>query len=321
MNTDLIVRPVRRYTVPKYPSYLDPNPAVGPQAPAYPGCREVFAALASLGIGVAGAAPQTAEKETPPPPITANDIKQNIVYPSNPIDFYGGMHFGGFGTVSPGPTRVMKLSDKEINDTIEGVFKQEGFELERNIPVKTDSVEFEADGYNSKSKIGYEIYTGESEYRNFYPDKNHYLLSWDDQVEIIHRAAKQGDPVAKLSMMYAGPEKDKGIQEWLAPLHAIELSKEEAMSLEKNAPQDKCFVLVVDKRHPLIDPAVEWNPLTSLEKAQIETFYSSNQYEKAHELEQKYYDAYDQKALKEAKEKLAKGVRDYIRWARSQGLE
>src|SRR5688500_8795019 len=100
------VEPVRRYRVPKYPSHLDPNPIDHPVPIPYPHRRELFAALLGLTACTADA---------PPPP-------------SNPFSIgYAGLPHRSlmFGTGAPS-----YVDDTLARETIERVFRREGFELE-----------------------------------------------------------------------------------------------------------------------------------------------------------------------------------------------
>jgi len=142
-KSNLIVRPLRRYPAPRYPSHTDPNPLDHPASLPYPFSQRVLSWALATGL-VTGAG--TLSSQTPSPAENAPHnpfTLPNIGLPYMPISFGTGL-----------PDR---LDEKEIRTAIENGFSAEGITLQKQQVWQGKMGEIVLDGYNADTKIGYVI--------------------------------------------------------------------------------------------------------------------------------------------------------------------
>lgn len=314
----LAVRPVKAYRVPKYPSHADPNPLLVPERVAYPGCREVAAALAGLGIlGAAGAASAEGADSTGAPenPFSAERLVPIHVRPQVRQNFIA------FGVGAPAWPRKTEFTRDEAAELIESVFRSEGFAARDRQWYRADGVEATLDGFDAERGIGFAFYEGETsaaDLRNMYTQyvsdfgPEHGASIFADSLGLSFGGRKEGTPDEQAKKL------ESAIDLHVSQRQAQELSVAEARLLEGELAKRKTFVMVVGANDPRLKIPVEDYPLSAVEKLQIE---SIPDWDKRRELEMKLLQAKDAKATKVALEELERAVRQYIRWARSQGLQ
>ena len=155
------VKPVSRYSVPKYPSHEDPDPTLYPKPVPYPFSRELITAVTGLGmascVGEASATfkpPPEKPKTVAPVEEATGPVKTSVPAPDeNPftLERSGLPHrTSAFGTGQPS-----RVGEKVARRLIDRVFAEEGVELKPAHAYSTDDVAFEADGYDPKQRLGY----------------------------------------------------------------------------------------------------------------------------------------------------------------------
>lgn len=314
------VRRVTRYRVPKYPSHLEPDPTLHPHPVAFPWKYGVVAAwlgLSASGFGQQEKVPVAKAAEMGNP--FAMEKKGPGQWRSNGLPH----QTASFGTGAPS-----YLSDAEAIKLIRKIFQEQGFPLQENVPFRADGVEFQADGYDPKHKIGFVFV-------NYNKMGEGMLLSWqnqgqrgaqkieeqilaarttDDLTRVIYRAwpilGQEGMTV--LQNMVAAPPRPnpkeflKKYLELKAEQDRKTLSMAEAGVLEKMEAKDKTFIAIVSQFDARFMSMGDGGTNISLGVAKEELAPSE---------------------LKKPKPQhtplgqLERAVREYIAWARRNGLQ
>jgi hypothetical protein len=327
------VKPVRSYRVAKYPSHADPDPTTYPAPVEFPFRREFVRAVAGVGVaaallGCGGQDDPEAQKSAAP---AAPQEKPKFENPKNPftIASSGLPHrTSPYGTGQPS-----YLSDELARELIEKIFKDEGFSLDHQTLYSRDGVSFRAAGLEPRRGIGYVYANGSS------LDEDG-IVSWmrqDGEAGLVPEAkdaarvrvwiaSKQWqinrlpkvikDEAARISALSDGPELMEAYKKLYRAFHEELLSLEEMKFLEQEAPKKKQFIAVISQLSPrylLLD--------SHLDHPEVKTLYE--QAEKETDLK-----ARDQIYRKAAKlvaastlKTLERDVREFIAWARSQGLQ
>lgn len=149
----LSVQPLRKYSKPIYPSYLDKNPLEYPETIPYPFSQKALKALVAAGILVG--IPQLTSCDLPKAsaavsfelPFTAKDTLGNPF----PFESMGVPYIpASFGTGLPS-----RIKSEDAREVINKVFKEEGLKLEQQYMYNKDGVKVLLDGYNPELQIGY----------------------------------------------------------------------------------------------------------------------------------------------------------------------
>lgn len=305
-------KPLKRYSVPRYPSYEDPDPTLYPTPVPYPCRAGAFSALAGLGLITAGLAQagQTNESQS----ASANPFRlslSGLPHQTSP-----------YGTGQPS-----YIQDEMARTVINKIFSSEGIKLEKGYAYATNGLAFRADGYNKDLKIGY-VFGGWATL-----DRD-AIISWMDRdtpdgapltkAQIVRRLQWMGNSAngdlqkelndaAKLDDM----EQLRATYSTLSEkLGAMKLSLAEAQALEKRAEEGKEFIAVISQydrrfvtsgwgRLPPEELQAEWRRIEGLKTdAEKETAMR----------------ALEARMATDGLKALEQAVRQYIRWARSQGL-
>jgi len=220
------------------------------------------------------------------------------------------------------------IEDRIARSAIEKIFAEEGIALEKRYTYDNDGVAFVADGYNPKLKIGY------------------FFGSWQtlDQDAIISwmtRAEKEGGPPTqeelKRKLEWMGYSADAELKAEIGKAAGIQdegqlrqaydalarksgkskLSLAEAQALEKRAEQGKEFIAVISQFDSRFITS-RWGRVSSEEEAaemkRIESLKTPKEKKDA-------WRTLKEKAAVRSVEALEKAVRQYIQWARAQGLQ
>jgi len=328
-HAEFKVRRVRRYRVPAYPSHLDPDPTLHPEPVAFPWKHGVVAAW--LGLSATGFAGQDEGRAPKPTGVENPFAMEKKTAGDGRVPLNGLPHqTSPFGTGAPS-----YLSDAAAVKLIRKVFSEQGFTLQEKVQFRADGIAFEADGYDPKHKIGFVFV----HYGNFGEGMLH---SWMDrqkpgekQVEIEDqiRAAKTREDLQHaivrvwsklgagnrqaLEKMMNDPKMQnpaellKKYNEMKAEYDRKTLSMTEANAVGKLASGDKTFIAVVsqfDARFESLDGTRSLGVL--MEK-----------------MSKKNSENPDLKDLDTPKPEdtplgqLERAVREYIEWARRNGLQ
>jgi hypothetical protein len=281
------VEPLRRYRVPRYPSHMDPDPTLHPYPVPFPFHRELVRAVAGVGIAAALGCGDPAK------PVFTN--------PKNPFllkDSGLPHHTSPYGTGAPS-----YVEDEDARKVIERVFRDEGFSLESHVSYDRDGVAFRASGFDPKRRIGYVF----GDWRNLDEDA---VVSWqidesepepaDDPAAIrewfdrrnwkLERMPEEiRKEAARIRDMTDGKEMADALRKLRVRWHAELLSLAEIRKLEEEAPRKKDYVAVISQFDE-----------------RLETGYLGDE---------------DEARAREQLELLERNVREYIAWARTQGLQ
>lgn len=305
-------KPLKRYTVPRYPSYEDPDPTLHPAPVPYPFRTGAISALAGLGLATAGLAGAG----------QSND-QQNAS--ANPFRLaLSGLPFqtSPYGTGQPS-----YIQDEVARKVIDKIFAAEGIKLEEGYSYDTNGLAFRADGYNKDLRIGY-VFGG---WTSLDSDA---IVSWMD------REAPDGAPLSKeqiaRKLQWLGYSASEALQKELkdaAKLDDIEklraayavlrekigkvkLSLAEAQALEKRAEEGKEYIAVISQYDQRFVTS-GWGRLPpeelQAEQKRIAGLKTDAEKEVARQ-------ALEARMATDGLKALEQAVRQYIRWARSQGV-
>jgi hypothetical protein len=304
------VKPVRRYRRAKYPSHADPDPTTWPAPVEFPFHRELVRAVA--GVGLAAAMFGTA---------LSQDAKQNPF----PLAKSGLPHVSSpFGTGQPG-----YLSDQTAVRLIHKVFKEEGFELQ-TVPYDKDGVAFRPSGFDPKRRIGYVwgnwntldadaivswMGKGQPE-----PEQAADIRKWFSMNEYKLKALSpdQQKEAARLQALQEDGALVEGFKKFLKSFHSEFLSLDEIKKLEEEGPKKKEFIAVIsqfDSRFLIRERGYPPEVAELFKKAA-----EANDPELQKKAEEKMRQALEEQA-KQQLQTLERNVREYIAWARTQGLQ
>ena len=354
------VRPVRRYTLAKYPSHRDPDPCSYPDTVPFPFSRAVISAVAGLGVaaGGAGCGPEedteggskvgerrsgastrkTADGEALTNPFTLD--RSGLPYRSSM-----------FGTGQPS-----YIQDDLARKVIDRVFREEGIELARKHPLKDKEVEVVLDGFEPSSGFGYFFARFQNLENDAFvhwaittpllptPDevrrarsrlKAELERSSPERIESMRRRMTQlGVPTGRVrlpessSLEYArameaalATEDDAAFRDAYSRVQEIRrregLSLAEAVKLIERAERGDQYVAVIsqfDLRYA--QPGFSTSRLSELQRAKHRAIGQiEDPVEKAAARKK-----FAEELARAAVERLERDVRQYIRWARSQGL-
>jgi hypothetical protein len=146
MKKQLEIKPVLRYNKAKYPRYTDPNPLDDPQALPYPFSKRMLEWAVTLGIFGATACEGVTQ-----------EVGNTFTFDKTGLPYMPAM----FGTGLPD-----QLSSKEIRGIVLRISKDEGLNVEENVPWKYSEVYLEMlfpiSVFDEDKKIGFAILDGEN---------------------------------------------------------------------------------------------------------------------------------------------------------------
>lgn len=285
------VKPLRRYRVPRYPSHSDPDPTLHPYPVPFPFRRELLRAAAGFGIAAAlGCGHREKTKIVFTDPKNPFLLKQSgLPHQSSP-----------YGTGAP-----VRIDDDRAREVIDRVFRDEGFSLEGGMLYDRDGIEFRTTGFDPRHRIGY-VFGGwgnlddnaleswQVTEREPVPDGDpDAIRKWIEEREwmVGRMPAPIREEVARVLAMDDAKAMATAFDELRVKWHAELLSLEEIRELEREAPGRKEFVAVI------------------------------SQFDKRLETGHYLGDDPPESAVRERLELLERNVREYIAWARTQGLQ
>ncbi len=141
MKKQLEIKPVLRYNKAKYPKYTDPNPLDDPKALPYPFSQRMLEWAVTLGIFGATACEGVTQ-----------EVGNTFTFDKTGLPYMPAM----FGTGLPD-----QLSSKEIRGIVLRISKDEGLNVEENVPWKYSevhfSMQFPISVFDEDKKIGFAI--------------------------------------------------------------------------------------------------------------------------------------------------------------------
>jgi hypothetical protein len=185
-------------------------------------------------------------------------------------------------------------------EVIDRVFRDEGFTLERNVAYDRDGMAFRATGFDPEHRIGYVL----ADWGNLDEDAviswriddaepaptddPEAIRKWFDDRWILRRMPENiQEEAARIRAMTDGKEMAEAFKKLWPLWHAELLSLQEARKLEAEATGKKEFVAVISR----VDERLQTQSM----------LFGTNEREKLRLLE--------------------RNVREYIAWARAQGLQ
>lgn len=339
------VKPRKRYRAARYPSHADPDPTLHPYPVPFPFHRELVRAVAGVGLAAtlfgcepkkgSGAPPAPRAQQSPVPPVLSERrelarVEGAFPNPQNPfVSKNSGLphRTSPYGTGEPS-----YLSDEIARKLIDRVFKTEGFDLAPQVLYDTDGVALRTSAYDRKRGIGYvwaswptldedaivswtrgDTGTGLPEE----PGTPERIRDWfkgrDWRLQRLPPSL-QGE-AARIQAMPDGPEMAVAFARFSKAYHAELLSMEEIKALDE-APRRKEFIAVIsqfDGRHLTGYTAVRSEAVKKL-LAELEKTKEPDQVKEA-------WRRLAELDSREVLSVLERNVREYIAWARSQGLQ
>ncbi len=291
-NSSPRVKPVRKYNIARYPSHEDPDPINHPQPVNFPFRKELVATLATLGI--LGTKASLTENGSAKNPFT---LEQSGL-PHQP---------SMFGTGQPS-----YLADKKAREVIDRVFREEGFTLKSNVPYQEEDNELVLDGFDENDHTGYVL----AHFKNLEKDA---LIPWSpvnpnsDPIDQLRSRLQY-----KVKNEFTGKIKEhaqrtleltdearfrKGFADLEKEIGRSKLSLKEARHLATIPTEKKEFIAVIslfDRRFHITRGSRKFDAATPK---------SADELKKTRE-----------EQVGEVLKNLEKSVRQYLEWARSQGL-
>lgn len=327
------VRPVRRYRVARYPSHRDPDPTLEPAALPYPWKTTALAGL--LGMVM----PAVAEEAGPAAPqklaadtmarleqAVAAAMSAKVEGRANP--FAQALGLSGlparasmFGTGEPS-----YLEDQIALEVIRRVFKLEGYPVDKG-RAADPARPFPVTGYDSTHKTGFTLANHQSLALDAYMPGIVQAINLDtliaetfseDEVGLARMRA-----VAKLRLPNCPKETLDKINKLKSPRAVVEeikkeieaaseaaLSMKEIEALETEAAQGREFIAVVSAydHRLMVSPYIEFKPAEGASGLPTDPSTITR-------------DLPPEVALAKVMERLALAVREYIAWARRNGLQ
>jgi hypothetical protein len=304
------VKPVTRYRAAKYPSHADPDPTTYPAPVPFPFQREMVRAVAGFGLAAS---------------LFGCERRPEFTSRQNPFVLANGLphRTSPFGNGQPSfeiDAVARDVIDKVFKDTggfkkvIDKVFKDEGFTLERILYDK-GGVTFRPSGFDPRRRIGYVFGDATTLGDDAIvgrpipePKEPEAIRRWLDISKYRIQPELQKE-AARIQGLPDGPEMVATFGKFFKSFHAQFLSMEEIRKLQEEAPKEKEFIAVIsrfDVRHDVARRL--FAEMTALEEEREV---------KTREERTKIYE----RAIREMLETLERNVREYIAWARTQGLQ
>lgn len=321
-SNELRVKPVKRYRAARYPSHNDPDPTQFPQKVPYPASRKFLAAVASIGLTTSSLS--CSNDSLSDGPQSVGGLPTTLTSASearNPfrVELSGLPHrTSAYGTGVP-----HYIEEDLARKVIEQTFKNAGYDLEPNQPIRSEGVACIADGYDKKKQIGYV-------FADWYNLENDALISWmtppnqagnislelDDLLRRVQDATEQqalADEIAAANALPDPARRETALQSIQEKLARRFISLEEIKKLADEAPRTKQFVAVVSQFDTRFAREY-WSESMREEMQAINSIPDPAKRDAAlRELEEK--------SARVCIERLEQSVREYIAWARSQGAE
>jgi hypothetical protein len=285
------VKPVRRYRVPRYPSHSDPDPTLHPYPVPFPFRRELLRAAAGFGIAASlGCGHREGAKIVFTDPGNPFLLKQSgLPHQTSP-----------YGTGAP-----VRVDDDRAREVIDRVFRDEGFSLERGLLYDRDGIGFRTTGFDPKRRVGY-VFGGwtnldESALESWQVTEREPIPEGDpgairkwfeERSWMLKRMpAPIREEVGRVVAMEDAKEMATAFDDLRVRWHAELLSLQEAWELEHKAPARKEFVAVISQFDERLETGCYRgeDPPDSVVRKRLEL--------------------------------LERNVREYIAWARTQGLQ
>ena len=323
---ELSVVPVKRYRVAKYPSYIDPDPTQAPYPIPYPWNGQAIAAFAALGIAAScsqrpefDSMRQTGSPSTGAPIATSPDRGQHGARPPNPF----ALEASALPYVSPeyGTGAPRYLEDDIARGVIERVFRQEGFHLQPRQQYNRDGITFIADGYDADHHIGYIFARDDNlddDALGWQPAPGQHELIDYRLSSLAYWAEQVGDSqrlndIRTAQQLPDPAKREAAYRALLARDRPMKLSLVEAQKLIANGPSRGEFVAVVSQYDNRLIVST-WSTQLEADLAEAELLPDPAKRDAA-------IRAAREKAARQVVDELEQNVREYISWARSQGLQ
>ncbi len=322
----LEVKPLKKYREPRYPIAEDFDMAVL-RAQPYPFSSRFRTWATTIGASslicslVSGEEPPVKEKDNP-----FTVAKSGLPFRTSP-----------YGTGAPS-----YLSLEQARAIIDKVFADNGFQLQKDFAYKKDDIAFKATGFDAKARVGYVWgdwnsldptdaiinwmdgnYTKESVEQFIEENKDkpdNLKLHADRLVMLLERkdiGSKHVMQIGQVRAIENLPDRLRAATELLEKLKPKEsdekVSLREMKALEENTQKDRDFVAVISQRQFLYHA---WDRSPEMQKAWQEA-YAIKDPEKQAEALKKLEEQQASATLKQ----LEESVRDYLEWARGQGLQ
>lgn len=316
-TSELKVKPVLKYDIPKYPSFYDNYCSKESRniLNEFKGTSLIIAsALSIASLMVLNADEEGKEKTANPFPISSSGLPH---------------HSSPYGTGAPS-----RLNDKAARAFIKQIFEEEGIKLKEGVKFKNEKVEFEVSGYNEDKKIGFVF----GDYSTL--DEVDAIKGWSDPnpendltkefEEIEEKTAsyvyfnnKYGKELKEIFKEADKKKRAKSLQDLYVKFRKKEsekkLSLAEAKELEKDAIKNKEFIAVIstfDNRLTFYHGSITEKDLAEVmavkDKKKREQMYKKL-------LDKNKNEFFDEKPIIQVMD-LEENVRKYIQWAKSQGL-
>jgi hypothetical protein len=341
------VKPVTRYRAAKYPSHADPDPTTYPAPVAFPFQREMVRAVAGFGLAASLFGCERRPEFTNPqnPFVRANGL------PHRTSPFGNGQPSFEIDAVARDVIAKVFKDTSGFKKVIDKVFKDEGFTLERILYDK-GGVTFRPSGFDPQRRIGY-VFGDEATLGDDAIVKFAWMPSFEASSYQIEagRELENGRPIpepkepgairrwlaiskdmiqlvspelqkeaARIQALPDGPEMVATLGKFFKAFHAQFLSMEEIRKLEEEAPKEKEFIAVIsrfDVRHDVARRLfAEKTALREHFEKEREAKTSEERIKMREERMKRY-----ELAVREMLETLERNVREYIAWARTQGLQ
>ncbi|HVX16139.1 MAG TPA: hypothetical protein VHC22_33445 [Pirellulales bacterium] len=320
-SSDLSVSPVKRYRVAKYPSHADPDPTRVPYPVPYPWNSQAVVALASLGIAASCSREPDAQ--------TAHTAaRQDVAAAMVPIDqrepAQSPFQFANSGlphVSSPFGTGAPNYLDDDLaREAIERVFREAGYHLRHRYQYDRNGLTFIADGYDPEYRIGY-VYAN-------YPRLDRDATDWPDETpaervdfsldQLADAATYEKDnealrEIASIQQLTDPVQRHAAYRAFMSKDRRDKLSLAEAKSLSSRAGSDGEFVALIshyDRRFEVPHYSDDIQAKLTY-AALIPDPVKADAISEVIRLE----------AVQQVVDRLESAVRDYIAWARSQGLQ
>jgi hypothetical protein len=322
----LEVKPVIKYRAPKYPSHADPDPTRFPHRIPFPFRRELLSAFAAMGTsGCIAEMPAELEIRPIDPQPKTEPINARAFTGPNPFtESHSGLphHASPYGTGQPA-----YMTEKIAREIIDRVFREEGFSLEGPVAYEREGVALIADGYDRNARVGY-VFASWNEL-----DKD-AVRSWVDAHPV--RLPEKELPRWLRARLHLLPESDHAAAEtalktqdhdtifrFATLAHEAELtatandpakiSMREIKALERHAADGEAFIAFISAYDRRFISDLYDNPdLRSELTAAYAITDDQQRADKFNELHAR--------GTRAALERLEQEVRNYIAWARAQGL-
>jgi len=344
-NSPLRVRRVRGYRVPRYPSHTDPDPTTNPEPVPYPWKSGVAAAL--LALGDTSCAKEEATVAKVVDEIVAESMREKPKGDRNP--FAQALGFSGLPHVSSpyGTGAPTRLDNALAQDLITRIFAAEGLKTQPATFAEKDFMAT-AQGYDPEKRIGYilgnwenldgtavgswmskelqKIASGEREVEN--PKDPEVLKNIDSTAGFLFREAGKREGLKQeleaITKIDTARAKAQACLALAAKLDEPKLSMAEIRRAEKMAEDHQRYLAIItvfDRRFESYhqDDSGFYKRMNDIRK-QAEQRKFANDAEKWEWIQQQ--DAPIQAEMQREKlVKLAQSVREYIAWARRNGLQ